>query len=201
VAREVQQGVRAAADVLRDAGMTIQELELPGLDDAPAVQRTIIFAEAAAYHQKSLLAQPSDYSQPLREQLALGLALPATQYLQAQRLRRLITGQFLRAFRSVDLLVCPAAPLEATPLGQQSVVIDGETLEDITVLTRLTNPFNVTGLPAITVPCGFSQNDLPLGVQLIGRPFEDDLVLAAAHTYEQATPWHRRTPSLAGRPA
>ena len=201
VAREVQQGVRAAADVLRDAGMTIQELELPGLDDAPAVQRTIIFAEAAAYHQKSLLAQPADYSQPLREQLALGLALPATQYLQAQRLRRLITGQFLRAFRSVDLLVCPAAPVEATPLGQQSVVIDGETLKDITVLTRLTNPFNVTGLPAITVPCGFSQNDLPLGVQLIGRPFEDDLVLAAAHTYEQSTPWHRRTPSLAGRPA
>lgn len=196
VAREVQQAVTAALDVLRDAGVGVEDVDLPRLDEAPAVQRTIIFAEAAAYHQHSLVARASDYSPRMREQLALGLALPATQYLQAQRLRRLITEEFLRTFRSVDLLVCPAAPVEATPLVQQSVVIDGETTEDVTVLTRLTNPFNVTGLPAISVPCGFSQDGLPFGLQIVGRPFEDDLVLAAAYAYEQATTWHLRAPVL-----
>lgn len=199
VAEEVQAAVAAAAGVLRDLGMSVEEIDLPRLDDATAVQRTIVFSEAAAYHQAYFPAQAENYSPRMREQLALGLAIPAAQYVQAQRLRRLVMEAFTDVFRRVDLLVTPAAAVEAQPLDQPGIVIDGKTIEGPLPLSRLTNPFNVTGSPAIAVPCGFSRNGLPLGLQLAGRPFADGLVLAAAHAYERAAKWYLRTPSLAGR--
>ncbi len=200
VAREVQAAVAAATDVLRDLGMTMEEIDLPCLDDALAVQRTIIFSEAAAYHQTYFPARADEYGPRMREQLALGMAIPAVQYVQAQRLRRLIIEEFRDVFRHVDLLATPTAAIEASPLGQQAIVIDGKTIEEPRRLSRLTNPLNVTGLPAIAVPCGFSQQGLPLSLQLVGRPFADGLVLAAAHAYERSAQWYLRSPSLAGVP-
>jgi aspartyl-tRNA(Asn)/glutamyl-tRNA(Gln) amidotransferase subunit A len=96
----------------------------------------------------------------------------------------------------VYFLASPASAVEATPFDQQSVIIDGQVLEDVTPLTRLTNPFNVAGLPAVSLPCGYSRNGLPLGLQIVGPRFGDDRVLEAAHRYEQATPWHTRSPEL-----
>jgi aspartyl-tRNA(Asn)/glutamyl-tRNA(Gln) amidotransferase subunit A len=196
LAGEVRDAFGAALDTLRGVGLELHEIDLPCLDDGPTIQRPILFSEAAAYHQKLLRAAPEDYSTRMREQLILGLSVPAVDYLQAQRLRRVFTRQLTAAFQEVDLLASPASAVEATPSDQHSVIIDGQVLEDVTPLTRLTNPFNVAGLPAVSLPCGFSRSGLPLGLQIVGPHFAEGLVLAAAHRYEQVTPWHKRRPGL-----
>jgi aspartyl-tRNA(Asn)/glutamyl-tRNA(Gln) amidotransferase subunit A len=178
--------------------MRLEDVPYPRLDDILAAQRTIVFSEAAAFHQTYFPARAEEYSPRMREQLALGLAIPAAQYLQAQRVRRGIADAFHRIFERVDLLVTPGSPVEAAPIGQQHMVIDGKTYEGYNPASRLTNPFNLTGLPAVVVPCGFSRSGLPLSLQFAGRPFADDLVLAAAHAYEQAAGWYRRAPDLVG---
>lgn len=197
VSQEVQTSVRSAAEVLRDLGMTVDEIDLPRVDDALAAQRTIILSEAAAYHQAYFPAMADEYSPRLREQLALGLAIPAAQYVQAQRIRRVVVEAFGEVLRRVDLLLVPGAPVEAMPIGEQTLVVDGKVLQSPRAISRLTNVFNITGLPAIALPCGFSRNGLPLGMQLVGRPFADGLVLAAAHAYEHAAGWYLRTPDVA----
>jgi aspartyl-tRNA(Asn)/glutamyl-tRNA(Gln) amidotransferase subunit A len=196
VAPEVVAGVTAAAAVLRDLGLHVESVELPRLDDALAAYRSILFAEAAAYHQAQLAARAGDYGPRLREQLALGLAIPAAQYLNAQRLRREVIRELAGLLRRVDLLLAPSAPAEAQPIGQQGVEVGGVVHDGPEVISRFTGIFNVAGLPAISVPCGFSPRGLPLGLQLAGRPFADGLVLAAAWAYEQATGWTRRRPPL-----
>lgn len=198
VAPEVVAATTEAAAVLRDLGLRVAPLELPRLDDALAAYRTIIFAEAAAYHQAQLAARADDYGPRLREQLALGLAIPAAQYVNAQRLRREVLRALAGVLRQVDILLCPSAPAEAQPLGQQGVAIDGVLHDSPVVISRFAAIFNLAGLPAVSVPCGFSPGGLPLGLQLAGRPFADGLVLAVAWAYEQATGWTRRRPPLTG---
>jgi aspartyl-tRNA(Asn)/glutamyl-tRNA(Gln) amidotransferase subunit A len=192
VAREVEAAVRAAAQVLHDAGMTIDEVDLPRVDDALAAYRTIVFSEAAAYHQAHFPARAADYGPRLREQLALGLAIPAAQYIQAQRMRRIVIGEMGELLRRVDLLLLPASLTDATPIDREPP----RPGEGFTPAQWLTNIFNIIGAPALALPCGFSTAGLSLGMQLVGRPFEDALVLAAGHAYQQVTDWHRRTPDL-----
>jgi len=193
VARQVEAAVRTAAGVLRDLGMTVEEVEIPRVDDTIAAYRTIVFSEAAAYHQAHFPARAADYGPRLREQLSLGLAIPAVQYIQAQRMRRIVIGEMAEVLRPVDLLLLPAALVEATPIEQQAP----RPGEESSPAPWLTNLFNITGLPALALPCGFSRNGLPLGMQLVGRPFEDGLVLAAGHQYEGTARWQTsRTPAI-----
>ncbi|MDR7481544.1 MAG: amidase [Armatimonadota bacterium] len=206
VAPEVVAATTGAAGVLRDLGLRVEPVELPRLDDALTAYRTIVFSEAAAYHQAQLAARAGDYGPRLREQLALGLAIPAAQYVNAQRLRREVIRALGALLQQVDILLCPSAPAEAQPIGQQGVAIDGVLHDSPVVISRFTSVFNIAGLPAISVPCGFSPGGLPLGLQLAGRPFADGLVLAVAWAYEQATGWTGRRPPLGpglmtGRPA
>lgn len=195
-ALEVETAVRTAAGVLRDLGMTVEEVDLPRADDTIAAYRTIVFSEAAAYHQAHFPARAADYGPRLREQLSLGLAIPAVQYIQAQRMRRIVIREMAEVLRRVDLLLLPASLVEATPVEQQAP----RPGEESSAAPWLTNLFNITGLPALALPCGFSRNGLPLGMQLAGRPFEDGLVLAAGHQFERATEWHQRTPDLESVP-
>jgi len=195
-ARQVETAVSTAAGVLRDLGMTVEEVDLPRVDDTIAAYRTIVFSEAAAYHQAHFPARAADYGPRLREQLSLGLAIPAAQYIQAQRMRRVVIREMAEVLRRVDLMLLPASLVEATPIEQQAP----RPGEESSPAPWLTNLFNITGLPALALPCRFSRNGLPLGMQLVGRPFEDGLVLAAGQAYEQATEWHRRAPDLTSVP-
>ena len=112
------------------------------------------------------------------------------QYVQAQRLRELAVGAWRRqVFDRVDLLATPATPVTAAP------IVEGE-LQATLGLIRLTNPINLLGLPAVSLPCGFSKSGLPIGLQLIARWFEEPMLLRAAHAYEGATGWGRRAPPL-----
>jgi aspartyl-tRNA(Asn)/glutamyl-tRNA(Gln) amidotransferase subunit A len=116
------------------------------------------------------------------------------QYVDAQRLRRLVTEGFLDALRGVDLLLTPTVPIPA-PLQP------GPPVATPNPLTRNTYPLDISGLPALSLPCGFDHAGLPAGLQLIGRPFEEAMVLRAGQAYQQATTWHTRRPPMAATPA
>jgi aspartyl-tRNA(Asn)/glutamyl-tRNA(Gln) amidotransferase subunit A len=115
-------------------------------------------------------------------------------YMKAQRVRSLIRQEMAAALRRVDALVTPTVAVPAPRIGQTTVTIGQEEIEVMWALSRLTRPANLTGFPALSVPCGFTQDGLPIGLQLIGRPFAEAAILQIGHVYEQNTSWHQRRP-------
>jgi len=117
----------------------------------------------------------------------------ATDFLKAQRLRRALTDQVRAAFDGVDVLATPTLPLCAWDVSESHVQIDGQPEHVLHACWRFTYPWNLTGLPALSVPCGFAA-ELPVGLQLVGRPFDEATVLRVGHAYQEATRWHERRP-------
>ncbi len=181
--------VRAAvdhlADVLRQEGAVLSEVTLPPLLDFHAAGWLILMTEAHAVHEPWLRARFNDYGEILRERLALAALVTGADYLQAQRRRRQLCQQVAAAMADVDLLVTAAQPAEAPPIDQ---VPKFAGLEN----PGLTMPFNLTGQPALAVCTGFGAGGLPVGAQIIGRPFEDAMVLRAGHAFERATNWRAK---------
>lgn len=192
----VERAATAALDVLRDQGAELFDVELPSLAMASAALRTIIFAEAAAYHSEWLQTRRESYSPETRNLLELGLLVPAADYLRAQQARTRLLQEVQAVFDQVDALVLPTAPFTAPPLGSSRVEINGVMESIATFQPRWTGPFNLTGLPALSVPCGFDSEGLPIGLQIVGPAWAEPLVLKIGYAYEQATEWHRRRPSL-----
>jgi len=186
---EITAAVEAAAQVLATAGATIEEMALPHIAEAHLTGNLTIMTEAATYHDENRRTRPEKLSTEVRALLELGQGLSAVEYLQAQRLRRRITQELLRALAPFDAIITPTAPVPATP-------IDNSPPHHGPLRFRNTIPFNLTGLPAISVPCGFTGGGLPMGLQIVGKPFDEAMVLRIAHAYEQATDWHTRHPAL-----
>jgi aspartyl-tRNA(Asn)/glutamyl-tRNA(Gln) amidotransferase subunit A len=126
--------------------------------------------------------------------LQAGLFLPAVDYLQAQRVRRVVRRAWADVFRSVDCLLTPTAMTVAARFGQHSVCLPGGETSMLRACLGLTLPFNLTGHPALSLPCGFSSGGLPIGVQLVGKPYDEATILRLAHRYQTETDWHHRTP-------
>jgi len=188
--------VEAAITTLGRLGATVEEVSLPPPTEAVPALLAILMPEAAAYHLPWLRQRPEDYSPAVRERLELGAITPAVSYIQAQRLRRRITDEMLAAFARVDLLAMPTSPTAATPLAGDLSTCDGADPALLAAAVNFTGPFDLTGLPAISIPCGFTAAGLPVGLQLVGRPYGEAALLAAAHAYQQATDWHRRLPTV-----
>lgn len=206
---EVESSVRAAIDELKSLGGTIKEIRLPRTDAAVAVYYVIATAEASsnlarydgvkfglrAKETKDLLdlymkTRQEGFGPEVKRRIMLGTyALSAgyydAYYGKAQAVRTLICEDFRAAFKDVDLIVTPVTPTPAFKLGEKSEDPLQMYLSDIYTIS-----VNLAGLPAIAMPCGFSKAGLPIGVQLIGRPFEEETLLRAAHAYEQSTQWH-----------
>ena len=190
---DVAARVREAVRVLQPLVAEVEEVTLPMLEEMVAAWWTICLAEASAYHQQTLAERAQDFGPIVRERLQAGLAIPAVQYLQAQRVRRAAVLEFDKLLARVDLLVLPATFAEAPPIATADAVHSSEVLRRRIVPTA---PFNLLGLPAVSVPCGFTDSGLPVGLQIAGRSGEDRLVLAAAHLYEQSAGWWTRRPPL-----
>jgi Asp-tRNA(Asn)/Glu-tRNA(Gln) amidotransferase A subunit family amidase len=167
-----------------------------GLEDAVGAWLTILLAEATSIHEDDLRRRPEVYGDDTRLYLEEGTQIPATVYLKAQRVRRLMMDGFRRALERCDVLLVPATPLPAPPLGQAVVQVGGSDEALFHALARICSPLDMTGLPALSVPCGQSGGGLPIGLQIVGRPFDEATVLRAGHAYEQATEWHTRRPPL-----
>jgi aspartyl-tRNA(Asn)/glutamyl-tRNA(Gln) amidotransferase subunit A len=192
----VEQGVRGAVRTLADLGAEVREVDIAHIEHAAAAALTIYLAEATAYHEDTLATRPDLYTAQVRGFLELGNYVLAKDYLHAQRYRQLLGRSIAAVFRQVDMLVTPTLPIMATRLWQQTITVRGEEETVFAALLRNTEPFNLTGLPALAVPCGFSPERLPISMQVVGRPFEEATVLRAGHAYQQATDWHRQRPSL-----
>ncbi|MDJ0390470.1 amidase [Roseomonas sp. E05] len=182
------QAIDAALGVLRDMGAELREVTLSPLQDYAACGWVILLAEAFSVHEPWLKSDYNRYGALLRERLALGGLLRGTDYVQAIRKRRILCAEMAAAMEDLDILVTAVQPAEAARITE---VPRWALFEK----PSYTIPFNVTGLPAISVCTGFGPGGLPLGMQMVGKPFAEPTLFRAAHAYEKATPWRDRRPS------
>ena len=158
--------------------------------------RTIQMPEASLTHmERGWLTERLDaYSERTRSRLLQGQTIPAVDYLRAQQQRRAFSINLRSVMQGMDALVLPTLPMPAILIEQADtdILIDGVTENATVALLRLAMPFNLAGLPAISLPCGFSAGGLPVGLQVVGKPFEESMILRIAHAYQQLTDWHRR---------
>jgi len=193
---EVEGAFRESIEVLRKLGAEIREIEIPLLEHTMGAEFTIIAAEATAYHEKSLRSKARLYDQEVRMFLELGELLPSRYYLKAQRVRGLIKTAIEGALKSVDLIVTPTSPVAPARLGQEEFRFEGVKENVLYAYVRNCCPFNLAGIPAVSVLCGFTHENLPIGLQIAGRAFDEAMVLQVAYAYESATDWHLRNPPI-----
>ena len=192
--REIRAGVLDACRVLERLGARIREVRLKGIEETARLVAEITVAEALAFHWNCLRRRPQDYGPDLRERMEKSVNQPTVVYLQAQEKRREITRTFAEVFEKVDALVAPTLPVVAPPLSEKEIRIARKKEPVRSILLRFTRPGNLTGLPAITLPCGFSPEKMPIGMQLLGRSDDEAKLLRIAQAYEEATPWHEIFP-------
>ena len=193
----VRDAVQAALATFESLGAQIVEIEIENIHGNISAQLTIESAEPSTYHQRWLRERPQDYGDDVRALLEVGELLLATHYLQAQRYRTLLRNEFVNAFRKVDAFVCPTLPFTATKLGATTVVIENGVEEDmLSAIMQFTGIASLTGLPALNVPCGFDADGMPIGMQLIGRPFDEAMLFRMGNAFQMASGFHLRAPSL-----
>lgn len=183
-----------AMDVLRTLGATLVEVTLPRVKYAGIASSVIMSSEVGAAHARWIAERSADYGEDIRARIEGGLVLSAVDYSRAQRLRRWIAEEVAGALRQVGLLACPTTPQVATPIegGAAALNDPGPTIADGPFnLLRL---FALIGTPAISIPCGFAPDGLPVGLTLAGRAYDELTVLRAASAYERATDWRKTRP-------
>jgi aspartyl-tRNA(Asn)/glutamyl-tRNA(Gln) amidotransferase subunit A len=198
---EVARTTDEVSALLTDHGYTTVPVDLPHPEHAARALLAIIYAEASAYHLPTLRTNPEGYAPNTRERLELGTMLPATISMQAMRARRVILEAYRDLFRRIDLLLLPVSPspsyqLDAAPTGSDGAVDEGG--DRILAALRFTGPFNLTGQPAISIPSGATVDGLPIGIQLVGRPFAETTVLSVATEIEAGMA--HRLPRREGNP-
>ena len=193
----MEAAVREAAEVIARLGAHVSEVRLPDPQTMSDVCNIVSRSEGSTIHSRLLRERPHEVQPVVRARLELGLQIPAYDYLQALRLRARLTRDFItEVFAQVDVLVAPVIPEPAPPLSHATEGSVHELAARQGRFSRLTRPFNGLGLPALSVPCGFSPEGLPLAFQLVGRPFDEPTVLRVGDAYQQATDWHTRCPPL-----
>ena len=192
---QVKQAVLQAVEKLRGLGASVQEVSWPLYHYYESISSVILLSEGAAAHRELVCEKGAGLYEPLRMRLETGLFVSAPDYIRAQQARVLFNRQCHELFDTVDLLVGPTTPITATKIGVSDVKVGETTMGVIALHTQYLSAFNLNGLPAVTLPCGFTDG-LPVGLQIVGRAFEEGTVLRAAGAYEKATDWHLRRPSL-----
>lgn len=181
---EVRAGVLAAARSLEALGASVEEVPLPKIPHAAPASFAIIAAEAAAYHELYLKTRAAEYGADVRARLTSGQFVLATQYLKAQRARQVIRAEVDAVLQRVDALLFPTTPIPAPPIEAGEVTVDGLTEDVRGWLIRCTRPINITGHPALSVPCGLTAGGLPIGLQLVGRYFDEATLFRIGHALE-----------------
>ena len=186
VDEEVGVLVREAMEVFRSLGAQVREVEIPNLVDTLHAQRLILGAEAYAVHEERLENEPEAFDEEVCERLMDGARPRAYRYANARRRGVLATDEFDHALQGVDVLLTPTLPIVATEIGQREVRI-GDNKESVrSALTRYTGPTDLTGHPSLSIPCGITTSGLPVGLQLIGRHFDEATLYRFGHAYEEA---------------
>ena len=194
---EVHDAVTMAVGVLEELGASSEPVSLPASERSGAVFISIADVECAAFHSKWLRTRGDDYDWSTRTRLESAALAPATAYIRAERARALIRREMLEALETHDVLVMPTGPVPP-PSIEASTGSPGGYYQGRLDLgrRRYTSPAALAGLPALSVPCGFSKAGLPIGVQIVGRPFAEATLFTVGRAYEAATEWHTMHPDL-----
>jgi aspartyl-tRNA(Asn)/glutamyl-tRNA(Gln) amidotransferase subunit A len=183
---EVEEKVREAIWVFRSLGVEVREVGIPHLRETLKAQRYTLAADAYAIHEERLKNASEKFGEEVRERLLEGERLKAHRYASAQHRKLRAKDEFERALRGVDVLLAPTVPIAATFIDQREVNIGGYEEPVRSAVTRLTGPANLNGFPSLSIPCGFTASGLPVGIQLIGRPFDEATLYRFGHAYEKA---------------
>ena len=194
---EVRQSVTRAVSVLEEHGASANEVSLPTSAHSGAVFLTTADVDAAAYHSDWLKTRGDLYDWSTRARLESAALTPASAYIRAQRARALIASELHAALDQHDALILPSGPVPAPTIAASTGRPGGYYQGSLDMARRrYTSPAALAGMPAISVPCGLSQSGLPIGMQIIGKPFSEPLLLRLARAYERATDWQERNPAI-----
>jgi len=193
---EVESAVNKALELVRELGASMKEVEIPHAKYGRSVAMVIMACEATSYYEGALLTHARDFGHDIMTRLMLGKLFHGVDYLKAQRLRTLFIKWLENSMRDIDVLVTPTTPIVATRIGENMVGMGERTVDVRDQLARFTSIWNLTGTPAFSIPCGFTSTGLPIGVQIVSRPFHEEIALRLAYAYESNTAWHKRKPSL-----
>ena len=182
--------------VLKREGANIVQVELPDQRQLTAACQLVLAVEAAAFHKRWLIERPQDYGPQVLMRLQNGLAIPGVSYLEAMRWRGPALAAHLAAIAGVDAVLAPVAPVAAPTIAESDVGNSPDAEAVIQRLTRFTRPINYLGLPSLSIPAGFTGSGLPVGMQLIGRSFDEATLLRIGAAFQRATDFHDRVPKL-----
>jgi len=196
-APEVRAAVEAAARTLEKAGAVVDEVALPSIRQVAAGALAVVATEALTYHATWLRTRRADYDPEVSTRLMLGAFVTGVHYVRGQQARALIRQEVDHALARHDVLLAPATPIPAPGVDERQTTLGDGPSDVRSALIRLTRPFNFSGHPACSVPCGFTAGGLPIGMQFVGRPFDEATVLCAGDAYQRTTDWHTRRPVLA----
>jgi aspartyl-tRNA(Asn)/glutamyl-tRNA(Gln) amidotransferase subunit A len=185
----VAAGIEAAVEKLAALGAKVSEVRTAPLGEYLAVNRTILTSEAFAAHEQWMRERPQDYGALARERLMAGAFVRAADYINATRVRSKMADAFHALFSQIDVAVT------ASSMDPPCRIDDPKAVET-TYGRQARAPFNVTGSPALSVPAGFTKSGLPLGIQIVGKPFDEAMIYRVANAYEQATSWVKQHPTL-----
>ena len=193
---EVVKTVRAALDQLERLGASVEEVSLPSIAHVGAVHWAICFTEFATLHQKRMRERAEDLTPLVKTATLAGALLPAQGYYKATWMRDVIRQEVLDALKVYDVLATPTTDTTAPKWADTYPEIDKDYARAALTKSPLacTGVFSHAGCPALSIPCGFTEGGLPVGLQIAGRPFDDALVLRVGHIYQQETDWHTRRP-------
>src|SRR6266851_6409115 len=193
---EVRRAAEAAVRDMEKRGAVVRDVSLPHLKDSLDAATDISLAEALHVHEAAgyFPARAAEYGDEVRQRIDAGGKVPANRYLAGFDVRKRLLAEFDAAFQNVDAIVAPTVPVPAPLIGAESVIIEGEQVGVRPAIVGHSRPANFTGLPAISIPCGFTRTGLPVGLQLIGRAFDESTLLRIASFYERVNDWRERHP-------
>lgn len=194
---DVRACMEASLKVFKSLGARIRKLEVPDPARIFFLSTTVTASEVAVVHRKWMCERPQDISFHIRSRTEIGYHVPATAYLEALNFRSHYLDEFMRTvYGRIDVLHTPVMVMPPPTIAETEPSAPGEVSAIVARLSRNTRPTNYLGLPALSVPAGFSANGLPVAFQLMGRPFSESLLFRAADLYQQETDWHNRVPEL-----
>jgi len=184
--QEVLEAVRQAAQILAEQGALISEVNVDFLKEGALANALMTQSDGAAFHRERMKEHPDWFGADVRHRLETGAAFTSSEYILARRAQVEVKRQCESLLTLYDTLILPTTPIAAP-------VLEGENaLERARQLTRFTSPFNLTGLPALSVPCGFTKDSLPIGLQIVSRAWNEAGVLRTGYAFQEATDWHSR---------
>jgi aspartyl-tRNA(Asn)/glutamyl-tRNA(Gln) amidotransferase subunit A len=194
----VESCVTSGLTLLEDLGARLVEVDIPSALEQRRIFEEIVGPEAHVYHEEFLRTQGDLYGSDVRTRIEAGRDRQSTDYVKAKRSQWLMQQECEKVFEIADVIVTPTLPIPPPRIDRIYEPWDGGSETAIASLTRFTRPFNILGLGTVSIPCGFTTDGLPIGMQIAGRTFDEKTVLRVAHAYEQHAKWFLYTPSVAG---